>query len=109
MVTPHIDLVGGSTAGQAQGLNGYRRRLPWAVGLTAAAMVWVAYASGWMTNMNVDDPGGYRLTVERQDVDALRFESLVAAARSLDPAQARPLLVEATALWRGAALGDASG
>ena len=51
-------------------------------------------------------PGGYRLTVDRQDVDALRFESLVAAARRLDPAQARPLLVEATALWRGPALAD---
>ena len=51
-------------------------------------------------------PGGYRLTVDRQDVDALRFESLVAAARGLDPAQARPLLVEATALWRGPALAD---
>ena len=51
-------------------------------------------------------PGGYRLTVDRQDVDALRFESLVAAARGLDPAQARPLLVEATELWRGPALAD---
>jgi hypothetical protein len=39
-----------------------RRRLPWAVGLAAAAAVWVVYASGWMNNMNVDDPGGYRLT-----------------------------------------------
>jgi len=51
-------------------------------------------------------PGGYRLAVEPHDVDALRFESLVAAARGLDPAQARALLVEATALWRGPALAD---
>ena len=52
------------------------------------------------------DPGGYRLAVDPHDVDALRFESLVAAARSLDPAQAGALLVEATALWRGPALAD---
>ena len=51
-------------------------------------------------------PGGYRLAVDPHDVDALRFESLVAAARGLDPAQARALLVEATALWRGPALAD---
>ena len=51
-------------------------------------------------------PGGYRLAVDPHDVDALRFESLVAAARGLDPAQARALLVEAMALWRGPALAD---
>ena len=51
-------------------------------------------------------PGGYRLAVDPHDVDALRFESLVAAARGLDPAKARALLVEAMALWRGPALAD---
>ncbi|MDT0349486.1 AfsR/SARP family transcriptional regulator [Pseudonocardia charpentierae] len=51
-------------------------------------------------------PGGYRLTVDRRDVDALRAESLVDAARGLDPAQARTLLVQATALRRGPALAD---
>jgi predicted ATPase/DNA-binding SARP family transcriptional activator len=51
-------------------------------------------------------PGGYRLAVDRRDVDALRAESLVDAARGLNPAQARTLLVEATALRRGPALAD---
>jgi len=51
-------------------------------------------------------PGGYRLAVDPHDVDALRFESLVAAARGLDPAKARALLVEAMAQWRGPALAD---
>jgi DNA-binding SARP family transcriptional activator len=51
-------------------------------------------------------PGGYRLAVDPHDVDALRFESLVASARGFEPAQARPLLAEATALWRGPALAD---
>ena len=52
-------------------------------------------------------PGGYRLAVDRRDVDALRAESLVARGpRRSIPAQARALLVEATALWRGPALAD---
>ena len=51
-------------------------------------------------------PGGYRLAVDPDDVDALRFEALLAAARTLDPAQARASLAEAAALWRGPALAD---
>jgi predicted ATPase/DNA-binding SARP family transcriptional activator len=47
---------------------------------------------------------GYRLTVEPDAVDAVRFERLVGQARNEeDPRQAR-LLSEALALWRGAAM-----
>jgi len=48
---------------------------------------------------------GYRLTVT-EDIDALRFEDLLAEARSLDPAPAAAMLREALALWRGPALAD---
>ncbi len=51
-------------------------------------------------------PGGYRLTVEPDAVDAVRFERLVGRARAgADPQRAR-LLREALALWRGAAMQD---
>jgi DNA-binding SARP family transcriptional activator len=50
--------------------------------------------------------GGYRLTVEPEAVDAVRFESLVRQARNTaDPRRAR-LLREALALWRGPAMQD---
>jgi predicted ATPase len=49
---------------------------------------------------------GYRLTVEPDAVDAVRFERLVGQARSDgDPRRVR-LLREALALWRGAAMQD---
>ncbi|MGK5636912.1 BTAD domain-containing putative transcriptional regulator [Streptomyces sp. URMC 126] len=53
-------------------------------------------------------PDGYRLAVEPDAVDAVRFERLVGAARSRTedgPLRAR-LLREALGLWRGAALQD---
>jgi predicted ATPase/DNA-binding SARP family transcriptional activator len=54
-------------------------------------------------------PGGYRLDVEADAVDLLRFERLAAAGRRAlhagDPA-ARGLLAEALGLWRGPALAD---
>lgn len=51
-------------------------------------------------------PGGYRLTVKPDAVDALEFERLVGQARTeKGPRQVR-LLREALALWRGAALQD---
>jgi predicted ATPase/DNA-binding SARP family transcriptional activator len=50
--------------------------------------------------------GGYRLTVEPDAVDAVRFERLVGLARNEeDPGRVR-LLREALALWRGAAMQD---
>jgi predicted ATPase/DNA-binding SARP family transcriptional activator len=51
-------------------------------------------------------PGGYRLTVEPDAVDAVRFERLVGQARNdEDPLRVRRLR-EALALWRGAAMQD---
>ncbi|WP_433179073.1 ATP-binding protein [Actinoallomurus sp. CA-150999] len=55
----------------------------------------------------VSTPGGYRLTADPADVDAVAFERLVAAARAEgDPACRVALLREALGLWRGPALAD---
>ncbi|MGW0591192.1 BTAD domain-containing putative transcriptional regulator [Streptosporangium sp. NPDC002607] len=58
-------------------------------------------------------PGGYRLDLPPDAVDAHRFERLARAGRRAlnggDPAAAAPLLGEALALWRGPALADAAG
>jgi predicted ATPase/DNA-binding SARP family transcriptional activator len=51
-------------------------------------------------------PGGYRLTVEPEAVDAVRFEHLVAQARGAEGPRRVQLLREALALWRGAAMAD---
>jgi predicted ATPase/DNA-binding SARP family transcriptional activator len=51
-------------------------------------------------------PGGYRLTVEPDAVDAVRFERLVAQARGAEGSRRVRLLREALALWRGAAMAD---
>nr|WP_238345285.1 BTAD domain-containing putative transcriptional regulator [Actinopolymorpha cephalotaxi] len=48
-------------------------------------------------------PDGYRLLVEADDVDAVRFERLLAGARAEDDLRR---LREALALWRGAAMQD---
>jgi DNA-binding SARP family transcriptional activator len=49
---------------------------------------------------------GYRLAVDAGDVDAARFEALVAQARHAPPAGAVALIDEAMALWRGPALAE---
>lgn len=58
----------------------------------------------------VHEPGGYRLVIRRDAIDADRFEVLVGRAREAldtgEPAAARSLLVEAELLWRGPALLD---
>jgi predicted ATPase/DNA-binding SARP family transcriptional activator len=57
-------------------------------------------------------PAGYRLVLEPDAVDAVRFQSLAAAGRDelgRDPRQAGRTLREALALWRGPALADAAG
>jgi predicted ATPase/DNA-binding SARP family transcriptional activator len=51
-------------------------------------------------------PGGYRLTVEPDAVDAVRFERLIAQARDAEGSRRVRLLREALALWRGAAMAD---
>lgn len=54
--------------------------------------------------------GGYRVTVDADDVDAHRFEALAAQGRrelaAGRPAQAASTLADALALWRGPALTD---
>ena len=50
-------------------------------------------------------PGGYRLMVEPDAVDAVRFERLVGQTRTDDVPRVQ-LLREALALWRGAAMQD---
>src|ERR1700678_1678866 len=49
-------------------------------------------------------PDGYRLAVEPEAVDAVRFERLVGQARDDGDPQRVRLLREALALWRGAAM-----
>jgi DNA-binding SARP family transcriptional activator len=49
---------------------------------------------------------GYVLRVEDSDVDALRFEQALEAARELDPPERAAALREALGLWRGAPLAD---
>jgi len=51
-------------------------------------------------------PGGYRLAVAPDAVDALRFERLLAQARQEEGTARVRLLREALALWRGAAMLD---
>jgi predicted ATPase/DNA-binding SARP family transcriptional activator len=50
--------------------------------------------------------GGYRLTVEPQAVDAVRFRQLVDRARGGEDPQRARLLRDALDLWRGAAMED---
>ncbi len=53
---------------------------------------------------------GYALVVDDDDVDAWRFEDLVArASRAADPAARVSLLRDALALWRGPALAEYAG
>jgi predicted ATPase/DNA-binding SARP family transcriptional activator len=56
-------------------------------------------------------PAGYRLALDPDAVDAVRFRSLAATGReelARDPRQAGRTLREALALWRGPALADAA-
>ncbi|MFE3553382.1 BTAD domain-containing putative transcriptional regulator [Streptomyces sp. NPDC059193] len=58
-------------------------------------------------------PGGYRLEVRGEQIDALRFEFLLAAGRrELAVGRAQPayeLLTRSLALWRGPVYGDLNG
>ena len=57
----------------------------------------------------VTGPGGYQWRIDRDDVDALRFEALVEQARQSrdDPSTVAELLGTALGLWRGPPLGGA--
>ncbi len=52
----------------------------------------------------VTDPGGYRLVVQRDDLDAGRFERLLLAAVGMNGADALRLIDDALELWRGVPL-----
>ncbi len=54
-------------------------------------------------------PPGYVLGVDREAIDAVRFETMVASARSAPPAERAELLRAALALWRGPPLADLAG
>ncbi len=58
------------------------------------------------------DSTGYRLAIDAEAVDAVRFERLAAEGRRLladgDPSGAAATLRDAVALWRGPALADAA-
>ena len=57
-------------------------------------------------------PGGYRLVLSPDDVDAYQFEALIASGRKSqvagDAERARRLFEQGLALWRGPALADVS-
>jgi DNA-binding SARP family transcriptional activator len=55
----------------------------------------------------VTEPAGYRLRVEHDELDSVRFEQLVLLAqRAESPSVASAAFAEADALWRGAAFAD---
>ena len=54
-------------------------------------------------------PPGYVLSIDPDEFDLLRFESLVAEARKADLIHASQLLHEALGLWRGPPLADFAG
>jgi DNA-binding SARP family transcriptional activator/class 3 adenylate cyclase len=67
---------------------------------------------GGLGGILVTGPSGYELRVDRGDVDAGRFEELLAEGRdrlAADPAEARRLLAGALRLWRGGALAEFAG
>ena len=57
----------------------------------------------------VTGDGGYRLNVQRHQLDAARFEDALAAAAGADGPQALELLEAALDLWRGPALAEFAG
>lgn len=53
-------------------------------------------------------PGGYRLRIAPEELDAARFESALSEARDAPPDPTVEVLDAALALWRGRAFGDLS-
>src|SRR6476646_5844202 len=53
--------------------------------------------------------GGYRLTVQRSQLDVTRFEDMLAEADEASGQRALRLIDEALALWRGPAVGEFAG
>jgi predicted ATPase/DNA-binding SARP family transcriptional activator len=82
-------------------------------GATNALQSLVSRLRRLLPDLIESDPTGYRLALDPEAVDAVRFESLALAGREElrggDPRQAGEVLREALALWRGPALADAAG
>ena len=51
-------------------------------------------------------PGGYRIAVDTEDLDLLRFERLLAAAVGVEPVREAAILRGALDLWRGPVVAD---
>ena len=51
-------------------------------------------------------PGGYRIAVDAEDLDLLRFERLLAAAVGVEPVREAAILRGALDLWRGPVVAD---
>jgi DNA-binding SARP family transcriptional activator len=51
-------------------------------------------------------PGGYRIAVDTEDLDLLRFERLLAAAAGAEPVRETAILRSALDLWRGPVVAD---
>ncbi len=71
-----------------------------------------ARSQGQLGAVLVTEASGYRLRIDPSDVDAKRFEELLAQGQALlpdEPAAARRVLAEALGLWRGPALADFAG
>jgi predicted ATPase/DNA-binding SARP family transcriptional activator len=88
----------------------------WAEPPTSAAKLLQVYVSQLRAALGVDgerivtQSPGYRLVLERDELDSERFERLVEEGRAAlnegNPARARRALRQALRLWRGAALTD---
>src|SRR3954447_23874575 len=73
---------------------------------TKAAQIYVSQLRKVVGDRLESRAPGYRLRVEPGEVDAERFEGLLAEAEGAAPEEALRLLDEALALWRGAALAE---
>jgi predicted ATPase/DNA-binding SARP family transcriptional activator len=62
--------------------------------------------AGAASTLLVREGAGYRLTIEPEHVDAVRFGRLVGVAGSLAPGEALDVYDEALALWRGRPFAD---
>src|SRR3954471_13389045 len=73
---------------------------------TKAAQIYVSQLRKLIGERLESRAPGYRLRVEPGELDAERFEDLLAQAEDAAPGEAAQLLDEALALWHGAALAE---
>jgi DNA-binding SARP family transcriptional activator len=78
-------------------------------GATGALQSLVSRLRRLVPDVVASQAAGYRLAIDPEAVDSVRFERFALAGRDelrRDPARARELLCDALALWRGPALAD---